>query len=143
MSEEGASATLPFFLHSIKALSRHIPLDSETEKILEEVVRFHRMKVPLFYLGLIDADNPSCPIRQQSVPSYLEMNDNGEEDPLRENSVSVTPALLKRHSNRGVFLVTSQCAMYCRFCNRKRLVGKDWHPEEYCEESIRTTSSFE
>lgn len=138
MSEEGTSATLPFFLHSLAALSHHIPIDFETEKILEEVLRLHRMRVPLFYLNLMDKDNPSCPIRQQAVPSHLELNNNGEEDPLGENSVSVTPALLKRHSNRGVFLVTSQCAMYCRFCNRKRLVGKDWHPEAYREESIRS-----
>lgn len=94
------------------------------------------MKVPLFYLNLMDKANPSCPIRQQAVPSYLEMDNNGEEDPLGEKGVSVTPALLKRHSNRAVLLVTSQCAMYCRFCNRKRLVGKDWHPESYRAESI-------
>ena len=50
---------------------------------------------------------------------------------------SVTPALIKRHPNRAVFLVTSQCAMYCRFCNRKRLVGKDWAPEAYRKESLR------
>ncbi|MBA4390603.1 MAG: lysine 2,3-aminomutase [Syntrophus sp. (in: bacteria)] len=136
-SEEGISNTLPFFLHSLEALSRHIPFDSKTERILKEVVHFHRMKVPLFYLNLMDGNNPSCPIRQQAVPSPLEMDNDGEEDPLGENGVSVTPALLKRHLNRGVFLVTSQCAMYCRFCNRKRLVGKAWHPEIYREESIR------
>ncbi len=96
------------------------------------------MKVPLFYLNLMDRDNPSCPIRQQAVPSHLEMDKNGKEDPLGENGIAVTPALLKRHLNRAVFLVTSQCAMYCRFCNRKRLVGKDWHPEAYREESLRS-----
>jgi lysine 2,3-aminomutase len=96
------------------------------------------MKVPLFYLNLMDRNNPSCPIRQQAVPSHLEMDKQGVEDPLGENGVAVTPALLKRHLNRAVFLVTSQCAMYCRFCNRKRLVGKDWRPEAYREESIRS-----
>lgn len=82
-------------------------------------------------------DHPSCPIRQQAVPSILEMEATGQDDPLAENTFSITPALIKRHPNRAVFLVTSQCAMYCRFCNRKRLVGKDWTPEAYRKESLR------
>jgi len=84
----------------------------------------------------MERDNPSCPIRQQAVPSILEMKETGQEDPLAENVFSITPALVKRHANRAVFLVTSQCAMYCRFCNRKRVVGKDWRPEVYRKESL-------
>ena len=98
---------------------------------------FHRIRVPLFYLNLMDRDNLSCPIRQQAVPSVLEMKESGQDDPLAENAFSITPALIKRHPHRAVFLVTSQCAMYCRFCNRKRLVGKGWAPETYRKESLR------
>ena len=98
---------------------------------------FHRVRVPLFYLNLMDRDNLSCPIRQQALPSVLEMKENGQDDPLAENTFSITPALIKRHLNRAVFLVTSQCAMYCRFCNRKRLVGKGWAPEKYRKESLQ------
>jgi lysine 2,3-aminomutase len=98
---------------------------------------FHRVRVPLFYLNLMDRNNPSCPIRQQAVPSVMEMDEGGHDDPLAENDFSITPALIKRHPNRAVFLVTSQCAMYCRFCNRKRLVGKGWSPETYRKESLR------
>jgi lysine 2,3-aminomutase len=65
------------------------------------------------------------------------MKESGQADPLAENSFSITPVLIKRHQNRAVFLVTSQCAMYCRFCNRKRLVGKGWAPEKYREESLQ------
>ena len=95
------------------------------------------MRIPLFYLQLMERDNPSCPIRQQAVPSIQEMKGSGQEDPLSEHAYSVTPALLKKHPNRGVFLVSSQCAMYCRFCNRKRLVGKGWNPEAYRKESLK------
>ena len=134
---EGTSDTLPFFLHSLEALSRCISFDDKTKKALEEVSGFHRVRVPLFYLNLMDRDNPSCPVRHQAVPSVLEMEENGQEDPLAENAFSITPALIKRHPNRAVFLATSQCAMYCRFCNRKRLVGKGWKPEIYREESLQ------
>ncbi len=135
--KEGTSATLPFFLQSIQALSKHISFDNKTKKILEEVSRFHRLRIPLFYLNLMDRENPLCPIRQQAVPSVMEMEENGQKDPLAEINYSITPALIKRHPNRAVFLVTSQCAMYCRFCNRKRIVGKGWKPEKYREESLR------
>ena len=134
---EGTSDTLPFFLHSLEALSRCISFDDKTKKALEEVSGFHRVRVPLFYLNLMDRDNPSCPVRHQAVPSVLEMKENGQEDPLAENAFSITPALIKRHQNRAVFLATSQCAMYCRFCNRKRLVGRGWKPEIYREESLQ------
>jgi lysine 2,3-aminomutase len=134
---EGTAATLPFFLHSLEALSRYISFNDKTKKTLEEAGDLHRIRVPLFYLNLMDRDNPSCPVRQQAVPSVLEMNESGQDDPLAENAFSVTPALIKRHANRAVFLVNSQCAMYCRFCNRKRLVGKGWTPEAYRKESLR------
>jgi lysine 2,3-aminomutase len=134
---EGTSDTLPFFLHSLEALSQYISFDDKTKKTLEKVSGFHRTRVPLFYLNLMDRDNPSCPIRQQAVPSVLEMKEGGQDDPLAENDFSVTPALIKRHPNRAVFLVTSQCAMYCRFCNRKRLVGKGWSLETHRKESLR------
>jgi lysine 2,3-aminomutase len=84
----------------------------------------------------MDRDDPLCPIRQQAVPSVLEAQENGQSDPLGENLFSITPALIKRHPDRAVFLVTSQCAMYCRFCNRKRLVGKGEGPELYRKESL-------
>jgi lysine 2,3-aminomutase len=61
----------------------------------------------------------------------------GGPDPLSEAAVGVTPSFLKRYARRGVFLVSSGCAMYCRFCNRKRLVGKGWFPETYRKESLR------
>jgi lysine 2,3-aminomutase len=134
---EGTSTTLPFFLHSLETLARYIPFDNRVREKLEEAAGLHRVRVPLFYLDLMERDNPSCPIRQQAVPSILEMKETGQDDPLAENAFSVTPALIKRHPNRAVFLVTSQCAMYCRFCNRKRLVGKGWAPEAYRKESLR------
>lgn len=95
------------------------------------------MRIPHFYLNLMDHKNPLCPIRQQAVPSIMEAKKSGQDDPLGEYAFSVTPALIKRHPNRAVFLATSQCAMYCRFCNRKRLVGKGWDPGVYREESLR------
>jgi len=66
----------------------------------------------------------------------MEDSDGGTDDPLGERNISVTPILLRRHRDRCVFLVSSECAMYCRFCNRRRFAGKAMDPEPYLEESF-------
>jgi lysine 2,3-aminomutase len=91
----------------------------------------------VFYLNLAEKDNPACPLRRQSVPSEDELVRTGQDDPLDEQNYFKTPSFLKKYSGRGVFLATSQCAMYCRFCNRRRFVGKDWDPRASWEESFR------
>lgn len=97
----------------------------------------HPFKVPGFYLDLIDPENPLCPIKGQAFPSALEEREGGSEDPLGENGISLTPILLKRHPNRCVFLVSSECAMYCRFCNRKRFAGRGIDPRPFLEPSFK------
>lgn len=44
-------------------------------------------------------------------------------DPLAEEELSPVPNLVHKYPDRVLFLVSSQCAMYCRFCTRKRKVG--------------------
>jgi lysine 2,3-aminomutase len=85
----------------------------------------------------MEINNPFCPIRQQAMPSAEELKDEGDDDPLKERDISVTPVLMKRYPGRAVFLISSECAMYCRFCNRKRMVGRAWDPGEFFEESLR------
>ncbi len=99
------------------------------------MVSLHALRIPRYYLDLIDFSNPLCPIRGQAIPSLAEDGEGGSEDPLGEEGISLTPILLRRHPDRCVFLVSSECAMYCRFCNRRRFAGKLVDPEPYLEES--------
>jgi lysine 2,3-aminomutase len=43
---------------------------------------------------------------------------------LGEDHDSPVPGLVHRYPDRVLFLVTSFCAVYCRYCTRSRLVGK-------------------
>ena len=45
-------------------------------------------------------------------------------DPLNEEGLSPVQGLTHRYPDRVLFLVSGRCAMYCRFCNRKRKVGR-------------------
>jgi len=134
---EGNSTTLPFFIYNAEELSRHINLDKKAKEEVEKVSNSHPFKIPKFYLDLMEKDNPLCSIRRQSVPSIEELSGNGGPDPLNERNISITPSFFKRYRDRGVFLVSSECAMYCRFCNRRRLIGKKWDAKSYWEDTFK------
>ena len=45
------------------------------------------------------------------------------EDSLAEDRHSPVPGLVHRYPDRVLMLVTTQCASYCRYCTRSRIVG--------------------
>lgn len=77
------------------------------------------------YFNLIEPDNPTCPIRRQVIPLPGEVNISREEmaDPCGEDSHMPVPGLVHRYPDRVLFLVTSRCASYCRYCTRSRVVS--------------------
>ena len=117
------SATL-LFLSTAEALSEALPLDQATSKEIAEVSKIYPFRIPRYYVNLMEKDNPRCPLRLQGIPSAMELTAGGEKDPLAEGGIHLTPSLIKRYPKRAVFLVSSECAMYCRFCNRKRAIGR-------------------
>ncbi len=89
---------------------------------LEAVAEEYPMRVNPYYLGLIkEVDDP---IWRQAVPCEQELHDSVcPSDPLEEENQSPVPNLVHRYPDRVLFLISSECAMYCRFCTRKRKVG--------------------
>ncbi len=86
------------------------------------VARRYPLRITRHYLGLIrEKDDP---IWRQCVPDLLELEDHGSlPDPLSEQDLSPVPGLIHRYPDRVVWLVSNVCAVYCRFCMRKRQVG--------------------
>jgi lysine 2,3-aminomutase len=78
-----------------------------------------------YYLGLVDKDDPACPIRRQVVPLAEERTEvpGDLRDPLGEEAHEVAPGLIQRYPDRALIFATDRCAVYCRFCTRSRLVG--------------------
>jgi lysine 2,3-aminomutase len=122
--------------HSITTaaeLAKVLPVPKDE---LEDVIKQYPMRINPYYLGLIKAQGtlPGSPLWRQAVPSPLELEDAvGLEDPLSEESQSPVTNLVHRYPDRVLFLVSNQCAMYCRFCTRKRKMG---HPFVVNEETI-------
>lgn len=91
---------------------------------LAQVVSRYPMRVNPYYLSLIRS--PGDPLWLQAIPDAREIHDQVcLEDPLGEEDLSPVPNLVHKYPDRVLFLVTSQCAMYCRFCTRKRKVGTE------------------
>ncbi len=103
-----------------------------SEEIVEGIktaAKYFRMAVTPYYAGLIDLDNPYCPIKAQSIPSAneAEFSESDMVDPLEEERDSPVPGLTHRYPDRVLLLVTHVCSMYCRHCTRRRLVGHTDH----------------
>ena len=91
-------------------------------KPLQEVAARYPMRITPYYLSLIK--EVGDPIWKQAVPDLQELATSVcGADPLDEENQSPVPNLVHRYPDRALFLVSSACAMYCRFCTRKRKVG--------------------
>ena len=111
-------------IRSIEDLKRYIPLTPEEEYRLNRVVQTFPMRIPPYYLGLIDLDDPRDPIRKLVVPSVAELSGAGRWDTSGEAVNTQVRGLQHKYPTTAVFLLSDQCAAYCRFCFRKRIFGQ-------------------
>ncbi len=109
---------------SIEQLSKHVDLSLDEKKKLERVTARHPMKVTPYYMSLIDWSNPADPIRKMAIPSLGELSLQGSYDTSGEVENTKLRGLQHKYSETALILATNRCAMYCRHCFRKRLVGR-------------------
>ena len=84
-----------------------------------------RVDITPYFASLIDPDDPRCPIRRQVIPLGRELKTFAGmmSDSLAEDRHSPVPGLVHRYPDRVLMLLTTQCASYCRYCTRSRIVG--------------------
>ena len=101
-------------------LSEELNLNREDiEKVIEE----YPARINPYFRGLIKEKGD--PIYRQVVPDEQELLDYvGIDDPLNEEGDSPVPSIVHRYEDRALLMVTHQCPVFCRFCTRKRFVGK-------------------
>ncbi len=104
---------------SADQLACHFPINKNN---IRGVVKKYPMRINSYYFSLIKKEHD--PFWKQAVPDVMELNDDsGFEDPLSEEFQSPVLNLIHRYPDRVLFMVSNQCAVYCRFCMRKRCVG--------------------
>jgi lysine 2,3-aminomutase len=98
---------------------------SDSERKALSASHLFRVDITPYFVSLIDPDDPDDPIRQQVIPTATELVPftSMMEDSLAEDRHSPVPGLVHRYPDRVLMLVTTQCASYCRYCTRSRIVG--------------------
>jgi lysine 2,3-aminomutase len=111
-------------LNTVGELASVLDLTESERKALEAKNLF-RVDITPYFASLIDPHDPYDPIRQQVIPTDREMVPftSMMEDSLAEDRHSPVPGLVHRYPDRVLMLVTTQCASYCRYCTRSRIVG--------------------
>ncbi|MBN1657029.1 MAG: lysine 2,3-aminomutase [Anaerolineae bacterium] len=111
-------------LNTVQDLSRVIDLTEDERAGLSAASHF-RVDITPYFASLIDPHDPACPIRRQVIPTGKELAPFAAEmvDSLGEEAHSPVPGLVHRYPDRVLMLVTTQCASYCRYCTRSRIVG--------------------
>jgi len=111
-------------LNSVEELDQVIRLTPAEKDALGGGDIFH-VDITPYFASLIDPDDPHDPIRKQVIPTTGEKDTftSMMEDSLAEDAHSPVPGLVHRYPDRVLMLVTTQCACYCRYCTRSRIVG--------------------
>ena len=107
-------------------LSAYCTLTEEENQCFDRTRAVFRFAVTPYYASLIDKNDPQCPIRRQVVPRPEELEFTPSElgDPLGEEQLEAAPNVIHRYPDRVLLLVTDRCPVYCRFCTRRRIVGR-------------------
>ena len=105
-------------------LKTYMRLTSQEEEHMTRILEQFPMTVTRYYLSLIDWNNPEQdPVFRMSIPSIRETDLSGDFDTSGEADNTVLPGLQHKYRQTALILSTHRCAMYCRHCFRKRLVG--------------------
>jgi lysine 2,3-aminomutase len=113
------------------------PLRSATDLVDAKFVSRHRLtdlqKVAARYavaitpaiVDLIDPSDPQDPIARQFVPDALELYQGPDEyrDPIGDDTRSPVEGIVHRYPDRVLLKLVNVCAVYCRFCFRREMVG--------------------
>lgn len=116
-------------INNAEDLKREFPeVDLEVARKLDD---HFQIRISRYFLDVLKRRLPNAtledlrqdPLGRQVIPDARELDDNGLIDPLAEDRDSPVPNITHRYPDRVLFLVSPQCAYYCRFCTRKRKVS--------------------
>jgi len=117
-------------LSTKEELAALLPLTPDEDAAMDAAPGLFRVGITPYYFSLIDRGHPDCPVRMQVIPRARELTvEEGDlVDPLGEDSHSPATGIFHRYPARCLLLAVDRCAIYCRHCNRRRLVGQEESP---------------
>jgi lysine 2,3-aminomutase len=100
-------------------------IPSDRRAALQAVAARYAVALPPALAELIDPNDPNDPIARQFVPDVAEFEHRPEElaDPIGDDVHSPVEGIVHRYPDRVLLKLTHVCAVYCRFCFRREMVG--------------------
>lgn len=94
---------------------------------LEAVAARYAVAITPAMVELIDPADAADPIARQFVPAAAELvSTPGEDpDPIGDDVHSPVEGIVHRYKDRVLLKPTHTCAVYCRFCFRREMVGPE------------------
>ncbi len=92
---------------------------------LERVAAQYAVAITPAMAELIEVSDADDPIARQFIPAEAELNVRPEEsaDPIGDLVHSPVEGIVHRYADRCLLKVNHACAVYCRFCFRREMVG--------------------
>lgn len=94
---------------------------------LERVAARYALAITPAMAELIDPNDPADPIARQLMPTQAELETTPAEnaDPVGDFTHSPVEGVVHRYPDRVLLKPTHTCAVYCRFCFRREMVGPE------------------
>jgi lysine 2,3-aminomutase len=110
---------------TVEALATHGFIAESDQPDLDRVAARYAIAVPSAMAELINRTAENDPIALQVIPSEQELVTTPEEhaDPIGDFAHTPVAGVVHRYPDRVLMKVHSACAVYCRFCFRREMVG--------------------
>ncbi len=113
---------------TVDELKQYLRLSPKEEEELRRVTKIHPMNIPRYYLSLINLEDPDDPVRKLCIPDAQELVIAGAmgettSDPYGDDKHDKGNGVLHKYAYTALVVTSEYCAMYCRHCFRKRMVG--------------------
>ena len=122
MNEKGHNMST---IRGAAQLRDHGLVPPERVDALNQVAARYAVALTPDLAALIDRQDPHDPIARQFVPDVAELDHRPEEisDPTGDDAHSPVEGVVHRYPDRVLLKLTYVCAVYCRFCFRREMVG--------------------
>jgi lysine 2,3-aminomutase len=112
-------------LRTVDDLCAQALVPPEQLSALADVAARYAVAITPAMADLIDRNEPHDPIARQFVPDVREREEQSHEraDPIADDPFSPVEGLVHRYPDRVLLKIVNACAVYCRFCFRREMVG--------------------
>ena len=112
-------------LSSIKDLKEHDLIDRAHNPAYEQIETTYAIGLSDHLVTTIKSNSQSQALRKQYIPDIRELETANDEigDPIGDKAHEPVKGIVHRYPDRVLFKIANVCAVYCRYCFRREMIG--------------------